>query len=234
MLAAERYDGAEPVNLGTGVETSIRELAETIADADRVHRRDRLGHVDAERAAAPAARRLAGARRSSASARTPRCATASHARSAGTARTASRMRIPDFPRRALARFGHLAVRPVPLLLTLAVVELATVAWLAFDTPHNGWVWHSGGDATEYWTARVGGRARFRPAGGDLLRPAGLLRLGAARHRHHAPPRPAGRSCRCRRCCSFRSCSSSSGRSPISSTAVSTPRSRRRSGRSGRS
>jgi GDP-L-fucose synthase len=32
MLAADRYDGAEPVNLGTGVETSIRELAETIAD----------------------------------------------------------------------------------------------------------------------------------------------------------------------------------------------------------
>jgi GDP-L-fucose synthase len=31
-LAAESYDGAEPVNLGTGVETSIRELAETIAD----------------------------------------------------------------------------------------------------------------------------------------------------------------------------------------------------------
>jgi GDP-L-fucose synthase len=31
-LAAERYDGAEPINLGTGVETSIRELAETIAD----------------------------------------------------------------------------------------------------------------------------------------------------------------------------------------------------------
>jgi GDP-L-fucose synthase len=32
MLAAERYDGEEPVNLGTGVETSIRELAETIAE----------------------------------------------------------------------------------------------------------------------------------------------------------------------------------------------------------
>jgi GDP-L-fucose synthase len=31
-LAAERYDGEAPVNLGTGVETSIRELAETIAD----------------------------------------------------------------------------------------------------------------------------------------------------------------------------------------------------------
>lgn len=32
LLAGERYDGAEPVNLGTGVETSIRELAETVAD----------------------------------------------------------------------------------------------------------------------------------------------------------------------------------------------------------
>ena len=32
LLAAERYDRAEPVNLGTGVETTIRELAETIAD----------------------------------------------------------------------------------------------------------------------------------------------------------------------------------------------------------
>ncbi|HEX4935576.1 MAG TPA: NAD-dependent epimerase/dehydratase family protein, partial [Gemmatimonadaceae bacterium] len=32
LLAAERYDGPDPVNLGTGVETSIRELAETIAD----------------------------------------------------------------------------------------------------------------------------------------------------------------------------------------------------------
>jgi GDP-L-fucose synthase len=32
ILAADRYDAPEPVNLGTGVETSIRDLAETIAD----------------------------------------------------------------------------------------------------------------------------------------------------------------------------------------------------------
>ena len=32
VLAAERYDGAEPVNLGTGAEISIRELAELVAD----------------------------------------------------------------------------------------------------------------------------------------------------------------------------------------------------------
>jgi GDP-L-fucose synthase len=31
-LAAERYDGPEPVNLGTGVETSIREVAELVAE----------------------------------------------------------------------------------------------------------------------------------------------------------------------------------------------------------
>jgi GDP-L-fucose synthase len=32
LLAAERYDGAEPVNLGTGVETSIRETAQLVAE----------------------------------------------------------------------------------------------------------------------------------------------------------------------------------------------------------
>lgn len=32
-LAAERYGGSDPVNLGTGVETSIRETAEIVADA---------------------------------------------------------------------------------------------------------------------------------------------------------------------------------------------------------
>jgi GDP-L-fucose synthase len=32
VAAAERYDDPEPVNIGTGVESSIRELAETIAE----------------------------------------------------------------------------------------------------------------------------------------------------------------------------------------------------------
>jgi GDP-L-fucose synthase len=32
LLAAERYDGPDPVNIGTGSEISIRELAETIAE----------------------------------------------------------------------------------------------------------------------------------------------------------------------------------------------------------
>ena len=33
VAAAERYDGPEPVNLGTGVETSIKETAELVAEA---------------------------------------------------------------------------------------------------------------------------------------------------------------------------------------------------------
>ena len=32
MLATERYDGAEPVNLGAGFEIRIRDLAELIAE----------------------------------------------------------------------------------------------------------------------------------------------------------------------------------------------------------
>jgi GDP-L-fucose synthase len=37
VLAAERYDGSEPVNLGTGQEISIRELAELIGDLTGFH-----------------------------------------------------------------------------------------------------------------------------------------------------------------------------------------------------
>ena len=32
MLAAERYDGPDPVNLGSGEEISIRDLAELVAE----------------------------------------------------------------------------------------------------------------------------------------------------------------------------------------------------------
>ena len=129
------------------------------------------------------------------------------------------MRIPDSPRRALARFGNLAVRPVPLLLTLAAVELATVAWLAFDTPHNGWVWYSGGDATEYWTAQ------WAVAHGFV--PQAVISYGLPVFYGWVPlvtgttllARPAGDRAACRRWFSCRSSSSSSGRSPTDSTAV---------------
>ncbi|HEX7097430.1 MAG TPA: glycosyltransferase family 39 protein, partial [Acidimicrobiales bacterium] len=33
------------------------------------------------------------------------------------------------------------------------MQLAVTAWFALETPHNGFVWYSGGDATEYWTSQ---------------------------------------------------------------------------------
>jgi hypothetical protein len=36
---------------------------------------------------------------------------------------------------------------------LVAAQLCVTAWLAFGTPHNGWLWYSGGDATEYWTSQ---------------------------------------------------------------------------------
>lgn len=59
------------------------------------------------------------------------------------------------PRRAAYAAGAWlrGARPAPLLAALALAQLCVVAWLAFATPHNGWVWYSGGDATEYWTSQ---------------------------------------------------------------------------------
>ena len=52
ILASERYDGPDPVNLGAAREISIRDLAELIADVTGLRGRDRLGQLEAERPAA--------------------------------------------------------------------------------------------------------------------------------------------------------------------------------------
>ena len=44
-LAAERYDGADPVNLGTGEEIAIRDLAELVRAATGFAGDDPLGHA---------------------------------------------------------------------------------------------------------------------------------------------------------------------------------------------
>ena len=44
-----------------------------------------------------------------------------------------------------------AVRPVPVLAALVALQLAQALYFGFRTPHNGWIWYSGGDATSYWT-----------------------------------------------------------------------------------
>jgi hypothetical protein len=58
------------------------------------------------------------------------------------------------PSAAVAAIDWLrAARPAPLLAGLALVQLGVVAWIAFTAQHNGWIWYSGGDATEYWTSQ---------------------------------------------------------------------------------
>ena len=43
------------------------------------------------------------------------------------------------------------VRPVYLLVPLVAVQIAIAISLALSVKHNGWLWYSGGDATEYWS-----------------------------------------------------------------------------------
>jgi hypothetical protein len=47
---------------------------------------------------------------------------------------------------------RVAALPVlPALAALVAAQLALGFFFAFATPHNGWIWYSGGDATSYWT-----------------------------------------------------------------------------------
>jgi hypothetical protein len=60
------------------------------------------------------------------------------------------VRTADAGRRLAA---WLRTAPVwPSLAVLCAVQLALAARFAFGTPHNHWLWYSGGDATEYWAA----------------------------------------------------------------------------------
>ena len=60
LLAAERLETSEPVNIGTGAETRIRDLAETIARGGGLRGRDRLGHARAPTASRGATSTSAG------------------------------------------------------------------------------------------------------------------------------------------------------------------------------
>jgi hypothetical protein len=43
-------------------------------------------------------------------------------------------------------------RPLPLLAVLCAAQLLAALWVALSATHNHFLWYSGGDATEYWTA----------------------------------------------------------------------------------
>ena len=58
LFLLENYDEPEHINVGVGEDLTIRELAETVASIVGLRRRDRVGHDQARRHAAQAARRL--------------------------------------------------------------------------------------------------------------------------------------------------------------------------------
>jgi hypothetical protein len=60
------------------------------------------------------------------------------------------MHLRNRPREIASRLTEAPA--APLLAALILIQFGVVAWLALATPHNGWVWYSGGDVTEYWTS----------------------------------------------------------------------------------
>ncbi len=60
VLATERYNRPDPVNLGAGREISIRDLVDAHPEAHRIQWRDRLGHLEARRPAPAMPGRLSG------------------------------------------------------------------------------------------------------------------------------------------------------------------------------
>ena len=117
----------EPVNLGTGVETTIRETRGAGRRADGLHRRDPLGRVDAERPAAAEPRRLAreGAVRLRGADVAPR--RASSGRSPGTG-----LRRPSMPLRERARpLWSLIVRHQPWSVLGPLIAIQWLALLVF-------------------------------------------------------------------------------------------------------
>jgi hypothetical protein len=60
LLAAERYNESEPVNLGSSFEISIKDLLDDHRPPHRLRRADRLGHDQAQRPAAAQAVTIGG------------------------------------------------------------------------------------------------------------------------------------------------------------------------------
>ncbi len=145
LLAAERYDGAEPVNLGTGAEISIRDARRADRRADRL-RRARSSGTPRSRTGSRGARSTRAAPRScSASARARRCATASSEPSRGTGRLPRRMRLAE-KLRPLGRY-----EPWVVLGPLALVQWLAAIAFALTRPHNGWFFPQGPQTTWTWT-----------------------------------------------------------------------------------
>ena len=166
VLAAERYDGAEPVNLGTGAEISIRDLAELIAeltgfegeivwDTSMPNGQPRRSLDATPRAGAV---RLRGAhaapRRARADDRVVPRARRRHRRRAVVSSMPRRCRRRSTRRRAArpgcaSSYARSTRHRARALSSLPVAR----AWLALalTVKHNGWLYYAGGDQLWHYT-----------------------------------------------------------------------------------
>jgi GDP-L-fucose synthase len=161
VLAAERYDGPDPVNLAPARRSrsasSPSSSPKWSASAGRS-----LGHVDAERAAATQHRRdaragavrlrgaHAAARRAGAHGRVvsrarPRSRVTSQAAAAPARVDSALLRIRSWWRAAAE------VRPAYVLVPLLAVQWLAVLALALTVRHNGWLYYAGGDQLWHYT-----------------------------------------------------------------------------------
>ncbi len=149
VLAAERYDGPEPVNLGAGKEISIRDLAGLVAEVTGYAGRITWDADEARTGSRGAASTRLELTSSSGSRRGHRSARDSSAPSPGTARRALPVSVASSSLAAARGAGRtvdqLLERPRVVLGALIGIQIAATFVLALTVTHNGWVYFQGGD-----------------------------------------------------------------------------------------
>ena len=147
VLAAERYDGAEPVNLGTGEEISISDLAEL----DRARSTGFEGEIvwDTSKPNGQPRRKLD----------TTRAEGAVRVRGADAAPrgAGAHGRVVPRARRCLCRplsgsERSRAREPWIVLAPLVVAQWVVLAVFALTVERNGWLFYQGGDQTCFYTS----------------------------------------------------------------------------------
>ena len=235
MLAAERYDGAEPVNLGTGEGDLDPRAGRARRRADAASRARSSGTPRCRTASRGAASTPRGRSESSGSRRRRRCARGSSGRSPGTANRRPLKTCMRLPERARPIWAWLvAHQPWSVLGAAARRPVARAARARGHRPAT-----TAGSTTRAATRPTTGRRRtcsrdwtlpVTPIGYGVVVPADADR---ALRRRERPLRAAGGAPAEHRSCSCRSrCSASTG-SRRGSAAASSATGRRSSGCSSR-
>ena len=237
VLAAERYDGAEPVNLGAGEGDLDPRARRARRRGHRLRGPHRLGRRRSRAGSRAEASTPRAPGSSSASRRGRRCARGSSRPSPGTARP-SPVSVASV---AVAAAAGAAVRSTacstgraPFSARSSASRSSATVVLALAVTHNGWVYFQGGD--QIWLATQGlaprpSRAAAHRARLPLVVPADADHVG-----HRADVRPGAPAARASSRCSSSArsrCSASTG-SQRGSAGVCSATGRRCSGSSRRS